>query len=298
MKGIVFTTFSPDTEKLLRSFTSLGHEAITFKYTDPTVDMVGVAAQIKPDIIIYIGAVGARHVDGGAHVPDTETLCRINHVAPMVHLCSDAADWPWWPILEEYHAAGAFKLQVTIDGNYDNPIARFTHSGRVALTPTDQTLFINAPWSARNNVCGFAGGGGARCDWIYPLKNKGLLTWYNENGVVPYDQFCTFYPTCQLIMNDARTGSGLHRHMKGRFVEASFAGCCLIEPRDSPAKHWFEPDVDFLQWESTGEAEAHIVAAGGRSAQNEAMGQRLRNKMMEKHSAQVFWGNIMSDMGL
>lgn len=296
MKGLIFTTGTPDCEKLIRSFQAVVPDTVIVQYDIEGVAMINHATQIRPDIVVYIGAIGEFHL--GHPVPTTDILCQINRIAPMVHLCSDAADFPWWPLLEEYHASQAFKLQVAIDGSCDNPIARFTERGKVALTPVDPNLFENPPWSSRPYICGFAGGGGARCDWIHPLKDKGILQWFNEAGYVPYDKFCTYYPSCQIVMNDARTGTGYHRHMKGRFVEASYAGAVLMEPRDSPARNWFVPGEDFLEWESTGEAEAHILAAPAKSDQNAAMGQRLRNKMIEKHSAPVFWGEVFREIGL
>lgn len=293
LKALFLTTGTPDTEKLVRSFTSHYPETKVVQYDLEGVELVKIAEETRPDVTIYIGAIGAFH--NGCSVPTTEVLCRINKIAPMIHICSDAADYPWWPLLEEYHAAGAFRLQVTIDGSYDNPIARF---GRVALTPVDPILFINRPWAERNHKCGFAGGGGARCDWILPLKNKGILTWFNESGYVSYDQFCTYYSQCQLVVNDSRTGTGTKRHMKGRFVEASLAGAVLVESRDSPARQWFEPGVDFLEWESTGEIENHIVAADARRGENEGMSQRLRNKIVERHSAGPFWRETLGSIGL
>src|SRR5579863_5620240 len=114
MKAVIFTTVTPDTEKLIRSFTSLGHDTETVRYDVPGFDMIGFAKAARPDVIIYIGAVGEFH--GGLPVPSTDILAQVGRVAPMIHLCSDPGDHPWWPLLEEYHAAKAFRLQVGIDG--------------------------------------------------------------------------------------------------------------------------------------------------------------------------------------
>jgi Glycosyl transferases group 1 len=86
--------------------------------------------------------------------------------------------------------------------------------------------------------------------------------------------------------------------MKGRFVEAALAGAVLVESRDSPARQWFEPGVDFLEWESTGEIENHILAADARREENEEMSQRLRNKIVERHSAETFWKETLGSIGL
>jgi hypothetical protein len=291
MKGLVLTTRTPDCEKLVRSFASVVPETAVERYDVFGVDVGTIAERHRPDVIIYIGAC-MPHQDG-CPIPTTDALCRANRVAPMIHLCSDAADPPWWPLLEEYHAAGAFRLQVAIDGSRENPIARF---GLVALTPVDPGMFNPRPWDQRDVPAGFCGGGGARTPILQRLGASGLQ-WLNPGAWVSYPEVCAFYSRCRIVINDARTGTGQKRHVKGRFVEASLGGAMLLEPRDSPARTWFEPGVDFLKYGSDDEAEQIIRGAAARGDADRQMAARMRGKMLERHSAPVFWASVLARMG-
>jgi len=293
VRFLVLTTGTPDTEKLVRSVTCLGHETRVVQYDVVGVDVPGVVEETRADATIYVGACDDFH--NGAPVPSVDALCRMNRASPMIHICSDAADPPWHSLLESYHAAGAFRLQVAIDGVRSSPIGRF---GRVALTPVDPSQYVERPWSERSVPCGFAGGGGARVDWIRPMIDRGALQWWNESGFAPYAELCEFYGRCQLVVNDARSGSGAARHVKGRFVEASLAGAVIVEPRDSPAREWFEPGVDFLEWGSVDEATEHARQASSRSAENEKMASRMRAGMLERHAAGPFWRGVLEQAGI
>lgn len=292
MRGLILTTRTPDTEKLVRSFTSIVPETAVERYDVFGVDVGHLAEQHRPDVIVYIGAC-MPHQDG-CPIPTTDALCRANQVAPMVHICSDAADPPWWPLLEEYDRVGAFRLQVAIDGSHENPIARF---GMVALTPVDPGMFNPLPWHQRGTPAGFCGGGGARTPILQRLASSGLV-WRNPGPWVTYPEVCEFYSQCRIVINDARTGTGQKRHIKGRFVEASLAGAMLLEPRDSPARNWFEPGIDFLEYGSDDEAENVIRTAPSRGDADRDMAERMRGKMLERHAAPVFWRSVFGRIGL
>jgi hypothetical protein len=255
-------------------------------------DVGHAAERVRPDVIVYIGAC-MPHQDG-CPIPTTDALCRANGVAPMIHLCSDAADPPWWPLLEEYNAAGAFRLQIAIDGSHEQPIARF---GMVALTPVDPGMFNPLPWAQRGTPSGFCGGGGARTPILQRLAASGLV-WRNPGAWVTYPEVCAFYSQCRIVINDARTGTGARRHIKGRFVEASLAGAMLLEPRDSPARNWFEPGIDFLEYGSDDEAEQIIRGAAARGNADEHMAARMRGKMLAQHAAAPFWSAVGERIGI
>lgn len=300
MKGLVFTTGTPDTIKLVRSFQSLGHETEVIQYdVGPTsggnhVHMLQQVQGRTPDVIVYIGAIKEIH---HSWVPSTEELCEINRLAPMIHICSDAADPPWHKSLEEYDAAKAFALQVTIDGSYDSPIARF---GLVALTPVHHDWFSNnPPYSERSVHCGFAGGIGIRADILNFIGRHGLLHHFGNGGHgAEYYDLCRFYGSCRTVINDARTGSTERRHMKGRFVEAGMAGCVVLEPTDSPAGNWFTPGEDFLAYQNPGEAVELIRRADPELERYEKIGRRMRERMIAEHSAPVFWRKVFERVGL
>lgn len=289
MRALFLTTSTFDTEKLISSFTSLGHQTEVVRYDVEGVDVAALAEHRRPDVMVYIGAVGSCHNE---FVPTSDTLARANRAAPMVHICSDSADTPWWPLLEEYDAAKSFRLQVGIDGCWDSPLAEL---GVVDLTPMDPRYFATADWESRIYQGGFAGGEGWRGDLLNHLRDAGLLEVLGGYGTLRYEFICAFYTLCRFVPNDARTGTGAKRHVKGRFLEAALAGAVVVEAHDSPAMDWFEPGVDYLTWHTAEEAEQHIRSG---SPACWAMGERLRQKVLANHTAKAFWDRTFKAMGL
>jgi hypothetical protein len=49
-----------------------------------------------------------------------------------------------------------------------------------------------------------------------------------------------------MVINTSMTGSGDAHHIKGRVIEAGWAGCCLLEQEGSPIWQWFPPDCYVL----------------------------------------------------
>ncbi len=297
MKAIVFSTSTPDTEKLIQSFTGVVKDTVVHRYDVPDFNMALIAEHVKPDVMIYIGAVTEHH----HNVPTMDMLCRTNHVAPLIHICSDSADPPWWHWLNEYNTHKAFALQVGIDGCFDSPLSRY---GLIALTPVDPSWFADAPWKARIYPCGFAGGGfgggGPRGSLLAHLRDEGLLEYLNQimGQRVPYEYFCAFYTLCFLVINHDGTGTGTKRHVKGRFVEAGLAGAIPLEPAQSPTKDWFKPGIDYLTWETPEDAARHVRDLPTKMDQHERMAKRLKAQMREKHSSPVFWKKVLERVGV
>jgi hypothetical protein len=302
MRSVVFTTGTPDTIKLVRSWTSLGHETEVIQYdVEPKngphhLNIVGEAQRVRPDVMIYIGAIKEIH---HSWVPATAELVEANRIAPMVHICSDSADPPWWASLEEYHRERAFELQVGIDGAYETPIPSFGDRGMVGLTPVDPIPFANAiPFASRPVACGFAGGIGIREDILHPIRGAGLLTHFGNGGHgAEYHDLCRFYTTCRTVINDARTGSTAKRHVKGRFVEAALGGAVILEPSDSPAKQWFVPGEDFYEISGPPEAIGRINDITRNPAAHEHIGKSIRGKMLRDHAGPVFWARVLDRIG-
>jgi hypothetical protein len=286
MRTLFFTTGTRDCEKLWQSYINLGHETQVMRYDIPGINMVAIAKAYAPEVIIYIGAIGAFHF--GLPVPTPDVLEEVGKVAPMVHLCSDAADPPWWDLLNEYFARRVFALQVTIDGCYETPKGM-----TVALTPIDPGMFKPRPWRDRIYDCGFVGGGGVRAEMLRALQTRVPLTWYSNGSEVPYPELCEFYSDCRIVWNLAHTGSNARRHVKGRVVEAGLAGAVLVEPSDSPLGQWFETGVDYLAWGDLEEAAKWIRHILDNPSAGEAMAGRFHKKMVEQHSAKAFWEKVL-----
>jgi hypothetical protein len=287
MRAVVFTTGTTDTEKLIQSFTCLGHDTRVVRYDVPGVDVAAIAGE-RYDVGIWIGAVPEFHQ---GPVPSTMEICRANRATPLIHICSDAGDAPWWPLLEEYHAAGAFRLQVAIDGSHDSPLGRF---GRVELTPVDDAWFPAIPWHGRLYRCGFVGGTGGRVDLLNRLSEHPALFRHLNRGGAPlrYQHLCAFYAMCRTVVNDDHTGSAQYRHVKGRFVEAALAGAAVIEPENSPAQDWFRPGIDYLTWGDAEDVLRHVRVATGERIMT--MARRLQAQMRERFSARPFWARVLA----
>jgi hypothetical protein len=296
MKTLFYTTGTRDCEKLWRSYTNIYPNTAVTRYDVTGLDMVACTRDYAPDVIVYVGAVGDFH---GLPVPTSDVLHAVGQVAPMIHVCSDSADPPWWALLNEYHQRGVFALQIGIDGSFDSPIGGFGDRGKVALTPIDPGLFAsNLSWDMRYRVAGFCGGGGFREPLIRDLRRMGTpISWLMEGQEVPYDDLCRFYGRVRLVWNDARTGSGVARHVKGRAVEAAMAGAVLVEPADSPLRFWFDAGVDYLQYEDLADAHRRIVT-GIHDSDAHDMAVRFRDKMVSLHSAQVFWVDALGRVGV
>jgi hypothetical protein len=284
MRVIVFSTGTRDCEKLWRSLQP-EHNVRVVLYDSPEINILNIVSTEKPSFVVYIGTTADDFPYSGVRVPTPEQLAEVSRISPMVHLCSDAADPPWWDKLSQYAQAGSFALQVAIDGVKDTP-----HVGMVALTPVDPGQFTPRPWESRDVPCGFAGGGGRRTETVRRIREcGGTVHWENEGGDISYDAYREFLPRCKLVLNDARTGSGEKRHVKGRVIEAGLAGCVLMEPRDSPLRDWFVPGEDFLEW-GTPEEAADIIKRGD---YDPAIATRFREKVLKGHSSHVFWGQVL-----
>ena len=119
LKTLFFTTGTRDCEKLWQSYINLGHVTQVMRYDIPGINMVEIARAYAPEVIIYIGAIGEFHF--GLPVPTPDVLEAVGKIAPMIHLCSDAADPPWWPLLEIYKFRNIFAQQIAIDGCFEMP---------------------------------------------------------------------------------------------------------------------------------------------------------------------------------
>lgn len=291
MKILHFPTGTPDNEKLILSVQALGHELHVFQYDVPGFDIVGTMAALRPDVGIYIGAIREFHNEW---VPSAETLAQANAIAPMIFICPDSADPPWWPVIEEYHAKNSFKVMVAIDGNKETPIQQY---GRVSLTPLDPGCFPNVEWNSRRFLCGFSGGVGHRHEILNHLSVNGVLTHFagGPHPIMPYRDMCNFYTQCKYVINAAYTGTGSRRHVKGRFLEAGMAGAVVLEPRDSPAKELFVPGYHYLEWETPDQALWHIKNS---IPEHQYIAARLRAELVAKHSGPIFWRQAFREAGV
>lgn len=299
MKALFLLTGSSEVLKYAQGLENLKFgEVVHMRYDEPGRSeqmLYDRVRDAKPDMIVYVGSRWGL-------IPSIATLAQINSkVAPMVHFCSDAADYPWHDLLREYHDKGCFSLQVNIDGSNKWPGAS---SGLTMLTPVDPLHFPSPlpPHSARPVVCGFAGntGGGPnsrRTIILTELLEKRAIDMRVRSPLpFTYEGYCEYLTRCRISLNIAYSGSEQTMQVKGRVIEAAIAGSCVLETKGSPTSEWFEPGRDYLEYESAEEAVDIIgrmpVEATQRIADN------LRAKIMEKHSPRMFWSTALNRIGV
>jgi hypothetical protein len=303
MKALFLVTGTNEVLKYAEGFKSLGHEVGLMQYDIPGLADGTLYARIKehkPDLIVYIGSRWGQQ-------PAVATLAQIsNKLAPMVHICSDAADLPWHELLRQYHEGGAFTLQVAIDGSHKWPGAA---QAMTALTPVDPANFkVNGhpalPHSLRGIACGYAGnaggGGASRRTQILGemLKARAIDIRIRSNLPYTYEAYCDYLGKCRMSLNIAYSGTEQAMHVKGRVIESALAGACLLETKGSPTSYWFRPGLDYLEYESPEEALSIIRYMEKQPDATEAMARSLQARVLAEHTPAHFWGRILERLEL
>ena len=254
MRALFLTTKTSDCANHVNAWESAfgKPDHVTFNHEGIRNDHVLIEATraAKPDIIFYIGAMK------GLGNPRAETYQELRRVAPTVNFCSDAADTPWHPVLATYARLKCFDLQVSIDGAAEAPVDFTT------LTPVDPRPFdIEVNNELRKDIrFGFSGSVGrwnGRSEIVKSLEWFGGLTVRHRQSGDTYHDHARFMRRCRVILNISATGSGRRNHIKGRVLEAGWAGCALLESEGSPIGNWFPSDC-YLTYRDPKEA-ADIV---------------------------------------
>lgn len=298
MKALVFVTYA-DCENKWRSLEAAGYEVVTFQYDRlPHKDhrkLVEEVRRVSPHFAVFIGAL-----DGPNHnVPSVDILKDVRDYAPFIHMCNDAADKPWWSTLEQYDKHECFDVQVAIDGA-PSPITRF-RSGLTLLTPIDTRPFVPKPWDERKLPMGMSSndmGNWKRGDLVRCLAERGHLKFRKGTAdTYSYKDYAEFMCQTKIAFNHPQTGSAQYYHVKGRVVEAGFAGCCLLERKDSPTRHWFTPGVDYIEYEGDGVQDIYD-ALRKHDHNAERIAQRFEERVKVFHSPNVFWITVLAKAGV
>lgn len=278
MKALFITTKTNDTFNHVRAWDSAFPKAerITFDHMGIRNDwqLVEAAERIKPEIVFYIGACDA---PGN---PKPEALRRIRAIAPLVNVVSDAADGPWHKWIMKYRDAGCFDVQAAIDGAIHSPVDIAT------LTPVDAGAWVGEV--KRDIRCGFSGSPGgysARGQIVYALEELGGLT-VRKRGQ-DYAEHVAFVKRCRILFNVSLTGTEKAHHIKGRVLEAGWAGCALLEHADSPIAAWF-PEGAWIPYESARHAASLIRELTDRQIEDAA--HALSETVRERYTAGTIYG--------
>jgi hypothetical protein len=296
VKIAILKTYTTDTDIYWKTLPKLGHGCHQFPYDHlphsrhgEIVDGVRV---LNPDIIIFIGAVEKSH---GRPILQSTTLQNLSTIAPMIHMCGDAGDEPWWPILESYDRLGCFCCQVSIDGNFETPLSGFKN-GIVKLCPVDPDSFVNCkPWDERSVFVGMTGGigHGERGEMMRSMMKLPYVKAIRYGS--DYQAVADFMGDCKIIVNHSMRGSGQGGHVKARVVETGWAGACLFESNNSHTRKWFSNDyVEYLDVDD--------IIAKLNHFRNDASLEHLANKfnctVSKQHHPKVFWHDVFEKAGV
>jgi hypothetical protein len=289
-----------DCENKWRSLQAAGHEVHVIQYDDRPhhrhIEIVEQVRAIAPDFTVWISAIEKYH---GRPVPQPDIFHRLRAIAPLVHMCNDAADPPWWEMLHLYNEQNCFDVQVSIDGSIENPISQFKN-GLLMLTPIDTRVFAPKPWAARQPVACLVGGLGhsERASVIQALQQLGILHFYPGPVGRSYEQMAEIMCSYRYVFCHPMTGSGTRTHVKGRVVETGFAGAALIEWWGGgmpPSRHWFDEDTEYFA-DCTIEDVVNTIQSDGVEAEQRAA--KFHEHMVKHHHPRVFWDRVIQAAGI
>lgn len=287
MRALFITTLTVDCLNHVQAWNSFSeakaeHYAFDHRGINGDWRILEVAQEVRPEIIFYIGACEA---PGN---PKIETFRALRAIAPMVNICSDAADRPWHKVLEFYRKRGCFDLQVSIDGAREAPVDLAT------LTPVDP-----GPFSARGPRdirCGFSGTVGRwnqRSETVKALAWFGGLTVRAREGLDSYEGHARFLKRCRMLLNISFTGTGHAHHIKGRVLEAGWAGCCLLETEGSPIAEWF-PEGCWISYRDPPHAAELIRSLDEGTIERTA--QKLAHEVRTRFTPDLIYGEMLSHL--
>ena len=281
MKALFLTTKTSDCINHLRAWESqfgpaghvmFNHEGIRNDYL-----LTDAAKEQAPDVIFYIGAVS------GHGNPRPETYQELRRIAPMVNFCSDSQDKPWHPVLATYATLRCFDLQVGIDGPSDAPVDLAT------LTPVDPRPFeIEVEKDIRFVFSGSVGIG--RSEIVRALELVGGLTVRHRESGDTYNDHVRFLRRSKMVLNISLTGSGRRHHIKGRVLEAGWAGCALLESEGSPIGNWFPNDC-YLIYRNP--KEAAEMARDMDDATIDRYAKRLSEEVRTRYHPKIIYTDIL-----
>jgi len=295
MKCLVLVTWA-DCENKWRSLQAIGHEVHIRQYdmlpSDRHMELVDEARLLRPDFIVFIGSVPEFHP---GPVLSHDVLRRFRDIAPSVHMCNDAADEPWWKWLQLYDRLECFSLQVNIDGAFDTPISTFKNRGLTLLTPVDHRVF--RPRAKRPILMSLVGGHGhsQRGQIVGELIVRKMLSFFEGPTGRSYKEMADILCGSKFVFNHSMTGSAQRHHVKGRVIEAGFAGAALIEYKNSPTASWFNPGFEYFYYEDANDI-AGILAMPDTLVSKVA--KNFHNKVIREHHPRVFWDKVLTKAGV
>jgi Glycosyl transferases group 1 len=295
VKILVLRTWTADCDPKIRSLQALGHAVYVERYDDRPHDRHGEllerAKDINPDMIVYIGAIERYH---NKPCPSRDTLKRLDDFRPVVHLCGDGSDEPWWPLLQEFMDHESMTLQVNMDGNDSCPIAN-TVRGMITLSPLPPCPYQKHVHWEHRRFAGTAGSFGSteRANLINRLKQEPDFHFFDRDPQnTPYDEMAAHLCGLKIVANIPTRGSGHGVHVKGRVIETGLAGACLFERANPVTARWFEPGVEYMEFSDPEDCVRLLQWAREHDSELQAMVRAFYTKVHDKHHPRVFWARV------
>lgn len=297
MKRVLWYVFNYNTvEPWLDSLTDLNeyevHVHLYNLHNPPDGAMLDAADRFQPDLMIYTGTAG------GNDIPATSTLAKLHNRCPSVFLSGDVGDPPWWPFIEEYRKAGCFDLYVNFDGNDNWPKQGKDYT---TLSPIAPRFFKNGsrPIKDRAIDFGFCGtfahsdASDPRRKILDPLFQRGGLYRKPWSPVYrTYHTVGTFLSNTKITVNCPWSGSGQVTQVKARVFEAGLGGCVLFDHVDSQARHWYEPGVEYLEYQTADDILYQLPGLLKDEDRMQSLATALQ-KRVHSRPASEFWKRIV-----
>lgn len=297
---LYLSTSTPDTIKEIDSWRCLDIGSTEVIYYDKVRVGVSDIERLHPKMTIMISAHKADFA------PSLDELIKMNDISPLVQILSDGGDPPWHD--ETIRWRDAFTTIVSIDGNPNWPSRS---CDLTLLTPIDLRYYDNIVGETtpeRNILLGFSGGigSGARGMVMSNLRDRGLLTYRSMSLInsykgytgeaASYKEYADFMRQCKIIINHAMTASGLS-HVKGRVLEAGWAGACLLENKNPITPLWFKPGIHYIEYNDVEHAAQLVEQLKSDPGRIEQMASALHEDVIRNHSPRVFWSKVLDKIG-
>jgi hypothetical protein len=242
-----------------------------------------------PDVVIYESLP-----IGTTYLPPQEIFPIIRKRRKLVYIAGDLSDPVLWQQVHDYEdQIGGFDLKVAIDGNDNWP-----HGPRdlTLLTPPALKFFQDLkplierpiPLSYCGSICT-----DIRVAYLKPLLMNGMIMQPRDERYGTYGAFADTLRKTRVTPNIPFVGSNnIDTQVKGRITEAGAAGCCLLEWKGSITSEWFRPGVDYVPYDDPADLLKTATYYAGRPELAQPFADNLHRRVLEEHSANVFWGKI------
>jgi hypothetical protein len=276
------------------------HEVRVHRYdkhgSPPDRAMLQAADEFKPEVILYVSQAA------GPWLASPSTFKRLSDRYKTVHLCLDAFDIGFAPLLETYSREQCFTVTVACDGGASGPVSY------VSFHPVDPRpyAFPGKRHAERTFALGTCGG------FPYGLRkevhdrlvaNCGMVVKPREEKWGSYGRYARFYGECRIVLDCALSAGGFDgkgpyaRTLKTRAIEVGLAGACLLELEGSALEKSLPPELNYYTYRTPEEAEQMVNLLLANPSRAQVAGDRLSSFIRNSMSPRVFFDELGRRLG-